>query len=94
MCKGDASFKQDGDDENVSLLSQLKQTNPQKFKRLQERFIQPSSSGGPCPAPSFPGCQEFFRDFILAASCHIFNQHLTDTMAAKISDVRYDENLA
>ena len=57
------------------------------FCRLQERFITPSSAGSPCPPPSFPGCQEFFRDFILAAACHIFNQYLMTTMAAKISEV-------
>ena len=32
MCKGDNSFKQEGDDDSISLLSQLKQSNPQKFK--------------------------------------------------------------
>ncbi|OWF46147.1 codanin-1-like isoform X2 [Mizuhopecten yessoensis] len=87
MCKGDGSLKPDGDDEGDALLSQLKRTNPEKFKRLQERFIMPLSVGGPCPAPSFPGCQEFFRDFIMAASSPIFNQHLTDTFSAKVMEL-------
>lgn len=47
----------------------------------------PLSVGGPCPAPSFPGCQEFFRDFIMAASSPVFNQHLTDTFTAKVMEV-------
>ncbi|XP_033735346.1 codanin-1-like isoform X2 [Pecten maximus] len=87
MCKGDGSLKPDGDDEDDALLNQLKRTNPEKFKRLQERFIMPLSVGGPCPAPSFPGCQEFFRDFIMAASSPIFNQHLTDTFSAKVMEL-------
>ncbi|CAH1791037.1 unnamed protein product [Owenia fusiformis] len=86
-CKDDSGFKQQGDDGNISLLAQLKQTNPEKFKRLQERFITPSSSGGPCPQPSFSGSQEFFRDFILTACCATFNQHLLDSLNAKIIEL-------
>ncbi len=57
--------------------------------RLQERFVAPSTAAGsPCPAPSFPGDQEFFRDFILAAESHVFNQHLSTTIVAKITQVR------
>ncbi|KAL5008641.1 hypothetical protein ScPMuIL_014222 [Solemya velum] len=87
MCKGDGSITTDGDDENIALLSQLKQSNPEKWKKLQERFIKPRSCGGPCPSPSFPGCQEFFRDFIVAASSPVFNQHLADTFAAKVTEL-------
>ena len=36
--------------------------------RLQERFITPLSSGGPCPAPSFSHVQEFFKGFIQSAA--------------------------
>lgn len=39
-----------------------------RLRRLQERLVAPQSSGGPCPPPTFPGCQGFFRDFILSAS--------------------------
>jgi len=34
MCKGDGSYKTSDDDENIALLSQLKRTNPEKFKRF------------------------------------------------------------
>ena len=61
------------------------------FFRLQERFIKPSSSGGPCPEPSFPGCQEFFHNFIIAASCPVFNQHLSNTFVGKVSEVKVVE---
>jgi codanin-1 len=54
---------------------------------LQERFIKPLSFGGPCPSPSFPGIQEFFRDFIAVASCPMLNQHLCDTFSAKVLEL-------
>ncbi|XP_052272332.1 codanin-1-like isoform X2 [Dreissena polymorpha] len=87
MCKGDGSIGSSEDDESIALLSQLKRTNPEKFKRLQERFIKPLSVGGPCPNPSFPGMQEFFRDFIIVACNPLLNQHLCDTFTAKVSEL-------
>ncbi|XP_060596823.1 codanin-1-like isoform X2 [Ruditapes philippinarum] len=87
MCKGDGSIRSSEDDDNIALLSQLKRTNPEKFKKLQERFIKPLSFGGPCPSPSFPGIQEFFRDFIAVASCPMLNQHLCDTFSAKVLEL-------
>jgi len=33
MCKGDGSILMEGDEDNILLLSQLKQANPEKFKR-------------------------------------------------------------
>ena len=33
MCKGDGSVRTSNDDDNIALLSQLKRTNPEKFKR-------------------------------------------------------------
>ncbi|KAK3592928.1 hypothetical protein CHS0354_011728 [Potamilus streckersoni] len=86
-CKEDGSQRKDGEEENIALIRKLKRTNPEKFKRLQERFIKPMSFGGPCPSPSFPGCQEFFRDFITAACNPTFNQHLLDTLAAKVIEL-------
>ena len=59
--------------------------------RLQERFIKPLSVGGPCPGPTFPGIQEFFRDFILVASNPLLNQHLADTFTAKVLDLNETE---
>ncbi|KAL4239001.1 Codanin-1 C-terminus [Mactra antiquata] len=87
MCKGDGSICTNNDDENIALLSELKQTNPEKFKRLQERFIKPQSYGGPCPNPTFPGIQEFFRDFIVIACNPLLNQHLCDTFSAKVLEL-------
>ena len=34
MCKGDNSVKVEGDDQHITLLVQLKRSNPDKFKRL------------------------------------------------------------
>ena len=39
--------------------------------RLQERFVTPSSSAGPCPSPSFTNVQEFFKGFIQSAARYI-----------------------
>ncbi|KAM5338541.1 codanin-1 isoform 4-T4 [Glossophaga mutica] len=58
-----------------------------RLRRLQERLAAPQSSGGPCPPPSFPGCQGFFRDFILSASSFQFNQHLMDSLSLKIREL-------
>ncbi|KAM6201066.1 codanin-1 isoform 2-T2 [Rhynchocyon petersi] len=58
-----------------------------RLRRLQERLVAPQSSGGPCPPPTFPGCQGFFRDFILSASSFHFNQHLMDSLSLKIREL-------
>ena len=44
------------------------------FVRLQERFVTPLSTGGPCPSPSFSNVQEFFKGFIQSAARYV--QHL------------------
>ncbi|KAK2147351.1 hypothetical protein LSH36_557g01065 [Paralvinella palmiformis] len=87
MCKGDISWQMDEEDENIALLSELKQTNPKKLKRLRERLVTPALHGGPCPSPSFPGCQEFFKDFISAACNPFFNQLLSNQLLHKITEL-------
>lgn len=90
MCKGPvgggASW---GDTPDQDVLNMLGPDNLSRLKRLQERFVVPQSIRGPCPPPSFPGCQQFFRDFILSAGrlaahflvkawvCGGQNQHVT-----------------
>lgn len=54
--------------EAPDVLSMLGADKLGRLWRLQERLMAPQSSGGPCPPPTFPGCQGFFRDFILSAS--------------------------
>ncbi|CAE1173704.1 CDAN1 [Acanthosepion pharaonis] len=58
-----------------------------RAQRLQERFIIPLSTNGPSPPPSFTGSQEFFHDFILSANNHVFNQHISDLLKAKILEL-------
>ncbi|XP_013367892.1 PREDICTED: codanin-1 isoform X2 [Chinchilla lanigera] len=58
-----------------------------RLRRLQERLAAPPSGGGPCPPPTFPGCQGFFKDFILSASSFQFNQHLMDSLSLKIQEL-------
>lgn len=54
--------------ETPDVLSMLGADKLGRLRRLQERLVAPQSSGGPCPPPTFPGCQGFFKDFILSAS--------------------------
>ncbi|XP_064421127.1 codanin-1 [Latimeria chalumnae] len=69
------------------VLNMLGADNLSRLKRLQERFIAPQSTGGPCPPPSFPGCQEFFRDFIVCAGSYQLNQHLSDSLCQQILEL-------
>uniref|UniRef100_A0A663LKH7 Codanin-1 C-terminal domain-containing protein n=1 Tax=Athene cunicularia TaxID=194338 RepID=A0A663LKH7_ATHCN len=88
MCKGPigggASW---GDTPDQDVLNMLGSDNLSRLKRLQERFVVPQSINGPCPPPSFPGCQQFFRDFILSAGSYQFNQHLMDSLCLKILEL-------
>ncbi|NXQ67600.1 CDAN1 protein, partial [Quiscalus mexicanus] len=88
MCKGPigggASW---GDTPDQDVLNMLGSDNLSRLKRLQERFIVSQSIRGPCPPPSFPGCQQFFRDFILSAGSYQFNQHLMDSLCLKILEL-------
>ncbi|NWU01596.1 CDAN1 protein, partial [Urocynchramus pylzowi] len=88
MCKGPvgggASW---GDTPDQDVLNMLGSDNLSRLKRLQERFVVPQSIRGPCPPPSFPGCQQFFRDFILSAGSYQFNQHLMDSLCLKILEL-------
>lgn len=87
MYKEDNCVALHDDDDSISFISQLKKSNPEKYKRLQERFIIPLSTNGPSPPPSFTGSQEFFHDFILSANNHVFNQHISDLLKAKILEL-------
>ncbi|XP_017832274.2 codanin-1 isoform X6 [Callithrix jacchus] len=73
--------------EAPDVLSMLGADKLGRLWRLQERLVTPQSSGGPCPPPTFPGCQGFFRDFILSASSFQFNQHLMDSLSLKIREL-------
>ncbi|KAM9292119.1 codanin-1 [Morus bassanus] len=88
MCKGPigggASW---GDTPDQDVLNMLGSDNLSRLKRLQERFVVPQSIRGPCPPPAFPGCQQFFRNFILSAGSYQFNQHLMDSLCLKILEL-------
>ncbi|NXD70823.1 CDAN1 protein, partial [Eolophus roseicapillus] len=88
MCKGPVGGGASlGDTPDQDVLNMLGFDNLSRLKRLQERFVVPQSIRGPCPAPSFPGCQQFFRDFILSAGSYQFNQHLMDSLCLKILEL-------
>ncbi|NXW46767.1 CDAN1 protein, partial [Nyctiprogne leucopyga] len=88
MCKGPiGGGASSGDTPDQDVLNMLGSDNLSRLKRLQERFVVPQSIRGPCPPPSFPGCQQFFRDFILSAGSYQFNQHLMDSLCLKILEL-------
>ncbi|XP_018420396.1 PREDICTED: codanin-1 [Nanorana parkeri] len=90
LCKGPNGGKVTagvGDNPDQDLLNMLGSDNLNRLKQLQERFVAPQSVGGPCPPPSFPGYQEFFRDFILSAGNYQFNQHLMDSLCQEIQEL-------
>ncbi|MBN3311902.1 CDAN1 protein, partial [Atractosteus spatula] len=87
MCKGPHLPGAGDEAPDADLLGMLGADNLSRLKRLQERLIQPQSIMGPCPPPSFPGHQEFFRDFLQAASSCQLNQHLTDSLCQQILEL-------
>ncbi|XP_053922669.1 codanin-1 [Cuculus canorus] len=88
MCKGPVGGGAScGDTPDQDVLNMLGSDNLSRLKRLQERFVVSQSIRGPCPPPSFPGCQQFFRDFILSAGSYQFNQHLMDSLCLKILEL-------
>ncbi|KAM6460593.1 codanin-1 isoform 1-T1 [Liasis olivaceus] len=88
MCKGPVGGGTSwGDTPDQDVLNMLGPDNLNRLKRLQERFLVPQNIRGPCPPPSFPGCQQFFRDFILSAGSYRFNQHLVDSLCLQILEL-------
>nr|XP_060616983.1 codanin-1 isoform X2 [Anolis sagrei ordinatus] len=88
MCKGPVGGGTSwGDTPDQDVLNMLGPDNLSRLKRLQERFLVPQNISGPCPPPSFPGCQQFFRDFILSAGSYQFNQHLMDSLCLQILEL-------
>ncbi|XP_068437178.1 codanin-1 [Clinocottus analis] len=84
MCKGPRVNSSPGDTPDADLLGMLGADSLGRLKRLEERLIQPQGVVGPCPPPSFPGHQEFFRDFLQTASCCQLNQHLQDSLCQQL----------
>ncbi|XP_059505354.1 codanin-1 isoform X2 [Stegostoma tigrinum] len=87
MCKGIPGALAGSEHPDQDVLDMFGTDNLTKLKRLQERFVVPQSTGGPCPPPSFSGCQLFFRDFLLCAGSHQLNQHLSDTLCQQILEL-------
>ncbi|XP_028994327.1 codanin-1 [Betta splendens] len=84
MCKYPSVNTSPGDSADADLLGMLGADSLGRLKRLEERLIQPHGVIGPCPPPSFPGQQEFFRDFLQTASCCQLNQHLQDSLCQQL----------
>ncbi|XP_041070603.1 codanin-1 isoform X3 [Carcharodon carcharias] len=87
MCKGTVGALAGSEHPDQDVLDMFGTSNLTKLKRLQERFVVPQNIGGPCPPPTFSGCQVFFRDFLLCAGSHQLNQHLSDTLCQQILEL-------
>lgn len=84
MCKGPCVLGSSNDTPDADLLGMLGADSLGRLKRLQQRLVQPQGLIGPCPPPSFPGPQEFFRDFLQTAGCCQLNQHLKDGLCQQL----------
>ncbi|XP_046616913.1 codanin-1 [Neodiprion virginianus] len=86
-CIGNDSKEEPVNDESFNFLKSLKHVDPEKLTRLRERLVTPLSSKGPVPPPSFPGVQEFYKDFILHAANPMFYAHLQDCLVHEIMEL-------
>ncbi|TGZ37582.1 Codanin-1, partial [Temnothorax longispinosus] len=75
------------DDESLNFLKALKHVNPEKLTQLSKRFVTPLPSQSQSVGPSFPGMQEFFKDFILHAFNPIFYTHLENCFVHEIMEL-------
>ncbi|XP_043930145.1 codanin-1 [Protopterus annectens] len=87
MCRGPLNANSGADAADQDVLNMLGTDNLSRLKRLQERFTTSQSISGPCPPPMFPGCQEFFRDFIVIAGSYQLNQHLIDSLSEELLEL-------
>ncbi|XP_048048281.1 codanin-1 [Megalobrama amblycephala] len=84
MCKSPCVLGSSSDAPDADLLGMLGADSLGRLKRLQQRLVQPQGLIGPCPPPSFPGHQEFFKGFLQTASCCQLNQHLKDGLCQQL----------
>lgn len=75
------------DDESLNFLKALKHVNPEKLTQLSKRFVTPLPSQSQSVGPSFPGMQEFFKDFILHAFNPMFYTHLENCFVHEILEL-------
>ncbi|XP_048506807.1 codanin-1 isoform X2 [Athalia rosae] len=86
-CIGNGQQEDAVDDESLSFLKSIKHLDPDKLTRLRERLVTPLISKGPVPPPSFPGVQEFYKEFIFHASNPMFYAHLQDCLVHEIMEL-------
>lgn len=91
----DGESKLSGEEhEDLEFLEGLRGVDPSKLNRLRGRLVTPYKGGGPRPAPSFPGPQEFYRDFIISCSHSSFMQHLQDSIISHLLELDQTSFLA
>ncbi|XP_066596391.1 codanin-1 [Prorops nasuta] len=75
------------DDESFSFLKALKDVNPEKLTQLRKRLVTPLPSSPEALEPSFPGIQEFFRNFVVHAFNPLFYVHLENCLVYEILEL-------
>ncbi|XP_011502578.1 PREDICTED: codanin-1 [Ceratosolen solmsi marchali] len=75
------------DNETLSFVKNLKDSNPEKLTKLSRKLVTPLSQSSPVPLPSFTGTQEFYKDFILYSSHPMFYTYLENTFIHEIMEL-------
>ena len=75
------------DSVSTSLLTYMKETNPEKLQQLQKRFVIPMILQGPCPKPYFSDAEMFFRLFIERSCNYHFSMHLKDALLFHLLEI-------
>lgn len=73
-------------DLNSTILTSLP-IDKDKFNRLKNRLTTKQSSDGINYVPTFPGYQEFFKEFIVVSSNVKFSRHLCDIFITEILEL-------
>lgn len=67
----------------------------EKVNRLRTRLVTKQSPNSINPTPDFTGHQEFYRDFLLVSSSHVFVENVKDVFIAEIlqlNDTNFSPN--
>nr|XP_039267405.1 codanin-1-like isoform X1 [Styela clava] len=75
------------------LLTSLRHGDPEKFRRLQSRFVtasNPSVQGNKAKDPLTEQCR-FYEEFILTADSYALNTHLCNELRERINDIEIQQ---
>eukprot|EP00794_Sanderia_malayensis_P012914 gene12914-14245_t len=76
------------------LPAYLREMDPAKLQLLQDRFVMPIVSRGPCPKPNFTDVETFFQAFIRTTDSYQFAVHLKDVLVSRLCAINGRDLLA